>query len=500
MNRSILYLTLVLCLAVMTACSDTKVPAKYTDVETAVDIYPAYGDVTVPYNIAPLNFRIEEAGDEYVTRIFGSKKGEIIISGNLVKIGMKEWKQMMETNKSGHYSVEIYIKRGESWYKYPIITNQISPDPIDEYISYRLIEPSYVSFETLSINQRNLTNFEETEIYNSRALSNSGKGHCINCHAYQNYRTDNMQFHARQSHGGTMVVVDGKPQKVNLKTPEIISGGVYPSWHPTEKLIAYSVNTTGQVFHSRDPQKVEVQDRESDIILYDIAGNTVSTVVNDPEALETFPSWSPDGKMLYFVSAHFQQKSDDLFQDMSQDYDKIKYSILRIPFDPKTKRFGQQDTVFNAAALGKSATLPRISPDGRYLLFTLGDFGNFHIWHKSSDLHIIDLQTGAERKLENVNSPDVESYHTWSSTGRWIIFSSRRDDGSYTRPYIAYFGKDGKASEPFILPQENPDYYGQLYKSYNIPEFMVEPVKVSVHDFIEAFKKEEIQVKYRGKN
>lgn len=112
---------------------------------------------------------------------------------------------------------------------------------------------------------------------------------------------------------------------------------------------------------------------------------------------------------------------------------------MRIPFDAETMTFGSPDTVYNAAMRRRSATFPRVSPDGNYLLFTEADYGTFHIWHKSADLYLMNLRTKSVRPLEEVNSRDVESYHSWSSNGRWIVFSSRRDDGSYTRPYIAWF-------------------------------------------------------------
>ena len=52
------------------------------------------------------------------------------------------------------------------------------------------------------------------------------------------------------------------------------------------------------------------------------------------------------------------------------------------------------------------------------------------------------------------------------------MFSSRRLDGLYTRPFIAYVGKDGKTGKPFLLPQKEADYYDGLMRSYNIPEFV----------------------------
>ncbi|MCS2958804.1 hypothetical protein NXX53_20950 [Bacteroides salyersiae] len=65
---------------------------------------------------------------------------------------------------------------------------------------------------------------------------------------------------------------------------------------------------------------------------------------------------------------------------------------------------------------------------------------------------------------------------------------SRRDDGSYTRPYIAGFTTAGRFTKPFILPQEETGFYACFLKSFNIPEFMVEPVKFSVREFAGAFQ------------
>lgn len=139
--------------------------------------------------------------------------------------------------------------------------------------------------------------------------------------------------------------------------------------------------------------------------------------------------------------------------------------------------------MLDARAMGKSATFPRISPDGRYLLFGMGEYGCFHIWHKDADLYIIDLETMKLRNVREVNSDDVESYHAWSSNGRWMLFTSRRDDGGYTRLYLAYFDKRGRAHKPFLLPQRDPYFYGDYYKSYNVPEFMVEPVAITPQEF-----------------
>lgn len=129
-------------------------------------------------------------------------------------------------------------------------------------------------------------------------------------------------------------------------------------------------------------------------------------------------------------------------------------------------------------AEGKSVSFPRPSYDGRWLMFTVSDFGNFSIWHPEADLYQMDLASGRARPLEELNSPDTESYHSWSSNSKWVVFSSRRIDGRFTRPYIAHIGEDGRFDKPFLLPFSSPEYETLMLQSYNIPEFCSGPVSI----------------------
>lgn len=491
----------VLLLLVISACtSHPALPEKFAEANTQPRIFPDYTDVTVPCNIAPLNFSVQDdEADECVARFtYGEGSSQTYGDGLKVQIPLKEWRKMLEAARGDKMVVEVWTRKAGEWTHHKPFAVRVAEEEIDPYISYRVISPSYIGYEMLSINQRNLTDFDETVVYNNMLLSGESDGQCINCHSYQNYRTDNMQFHMRQGHGGTMIVSNGTPRKVNLKTDRTISAGVYPSWHPTLPFIAYSTNETGQSFHTKDVAKIEVQDAASDLILYDIERNEVSTVSAEPNELEVYPWWSPDGRTLYYASAYFVF-NDSIGRDADaiERYEEIKYDLYRRSFNPDTRTFGPKDTVFCASAQGKSATLPRISPDGRYLLFSMGSFGCFHIWHPDADLYLMDLQSGSTRKLENVNSPQAESYHSWSSNGRWMLFSSRRDDGNYTRLYMAYFDRNGRAHKAFELPQEDPEFYHHYLRSYNIPEFMVEPVSVSPHEFAAAARKEAVQAKHR---
>jgi Tol biopolymer transport system component len=353
----------------------------------------------------------------------------------------------------------------------------------------------------MEIAQRNLTSFEETQIFNNKVTCDDPKGQCINCHSYQNYKTDNMLFHARVTRGGTVIVNDGKISKVNLKRDFTISAGVYPAWHPTAKLIVFSTNLTKQAFHTANSNKVEVFDTASDLILYNVETDSVSIVSNDSTLLEVYPTWSPNGKYLYYcksIPLPEEMLNKDKENEINAYYQKIQYNLYRRSFDVATHGFGDEELVYDVASSNKSATLPRLSPDGRYLLFAQGQYGCFHIWHNDADIVCLPLPQDsitaqAEKPsfidMTNVNSEGrPDSYPSWSSNGHWIMLASRRDDGNYSRVYLAYFN-NGKVRKAFLLPQEDPELHVSLLKSYNRPEFMVEPVRISVDEFSKVFDK-----------
>lgn len=462
----------------LTACT-AKLPENAQPAPLA-QIYPDYAGVTIPCNIAPMNFKIMVPADEFLTHIHHGDQLGMIVSGPVLDIDQHKWRKMLEEAQGDSIAFDIYARVGDQWLRHAPVKMAVAT-PIDRYISYRLIEPSYVSFEEMRICQRDLQGWDETMIYGNAYQSRDEKGQCVNCHSYQDYfRTGNMQLHRRANNAGTMIVSNGglDAKLVDLKRPETIGPGVYPSWHPTLPVIAYSVNKTDQLFHSRNRNKIEVQDAASDLILYDVEKDQVSIICNDSTQLECFPYWNHDGTALYYVSAQLPDSIDssNIKTYKQNHYRDIKYDIFCKPFDAATLTFGPTDTIFMASAIGKSAIHPRESRDGRYLMFAMADYGVFHIWHHDADLYLMDLADGSVRPMSEVNSPDTESYHSFSSQGDWFVFSSRRDDGNYTRLYISHFNPDGTASKPFLLPQRSPDHNTLRYKSYNVPEFMLAPV------------------------
>lgn len=496
--KKTLYSILLVPFALSLQMCSPKVPDSAVPTGRQPKVSPDYADLVVPVNIAPLNFCINEKGDDYVTHFRAPDGAEMIVGGKMTDIDVDAWHELLSHAKGDTLRAYVYVGTGGNWQKYDAVSYVVAEE-IDPYISYRHIEPLYVTYEVQKICQRNLENFDIDEIYNnSYYLDNEGDRQCINCHSYQDYnRGGNMQMHVRVVHPGTVIARDGKLSKVNLKVGKAFSNGAYLSWHPSLPLIAYSINDTWQHFHSTNSNKVEVQDAASDLILYDVEGNTVRMVEDSPTELETFPYWSPKGDKLYYISAQIPEMTpQEMAAYRMEHYADIKYNIYKKDFDMASRTFGPVDTVFDAKSIGFSATFPRESPDGRYLLFTMGEYGTFHNFHHDADLYLMDLSDGRVRNLEEANSGDTESYHSWSSNGRWIVFSSRRDNGAYTRLYLTHFDADGRASKPFMVPEKSPFANDMMFRSYNVPEFMVRPVEITKGQWMDAIEKDAVDARF----
>lgn len=473
----------------LTGCSATSIP-EARDSGSIPDIYPDYTGVTLPPNLAPVRFRPADRDIEGMLAVFSAGGDSVVVgeSDGMIAIGAREWRGLVDSADT--VSVTLYTEKGEEWSRHHPFELYIAPEEIDPYIAYRKIEPGYETWNEMGIYQRCLENYDEKAI-----LTNTYTDHgCMNCHSFCSNDPDKMLFHLRVNYAGTYIIKEGGIEKLNTVTPETISALVYPAWHPGGRFIAFSTNTTSQMFHTTDPNRIEVMDSESDVVVYDTDSREIllCPFLTSKASFETFPTFSPDGRTLYFCTADSVAIPDE--------YDQAKYNICSITFDPSSRSFGERvDTLINAAALGRSALMPRVSPDGRRLMFTMTDYGNFPIWHREADLYMVDLTSGEVSRLDALCSPETESYHSWSSNGRWVVFASRRLDGLYTRPFIAYINERGEASKPVLVPQDDIEYYQMEMKSFNIPEFVKGKVKASPYELSRAARSAAIDVKATGK-
>jgi hypothetical protein len=451
--------------------------SEYIENESIPDISPDYTSTVLPPNIAPLNFVIKENGEKYYVKIHSDHSREIkILSRNQkIVIPKRKWRNILKNNRGKSILIDIYIKnQAGKWEKFRTIINTIARDEIDSYVAFRLINPAYILWEKMGIYQRDIESYSMKPVL----LNRTTEKNCMNCHTFCSNNPDKMMLHLRGFPGGTILYNNGTLQMLNTGTQFTMSSCVYPSWHPHGDIIAFSVNKIKQKFHSAGHKSQTVIDRASDLVLYDINKNMLTTSPKvSTGRLENLPNWSPDGKYLYFISGpKYNENVPDTL---------IKYDLMRITYDINTNKWGEVDTVLLSEETGKSITFPEVSPDGKYLLFCMTDYGYFSIYSPASDLYLMDLNSFKYKKLD-INSDHVESFHSWSSNSRWFLFSSKRIDGLNSRIFFSYIDEEGNVHKPVLLPQRDPEFYSTFIYNFNRPVFIKEKVRLSSKELTKA--------------
>lgn len=438
---------------------------------SGIAVWPDFSDAVLPPNIAPFNFRVIGNGAPAVTLkdSAGVELRAEVDSTGAARWRVDEWREFLSRNAGG--AIFFDLACGEERLA---LTNHVATDAIDTHLVYRLVPPGYSGFARMGIYRRDLGSFAEEAIVRN---AESDYHRCLNCHVPNRSDPGEYVRHFRKIDAGTEIVSRRYGRRfTNIGgTPGTAGGAAYPAWHPSGEYIAFSVNETRQFFRMTGLDLIEVVDLSSDMIVYSLAGGTNILVETGREFLESCPAWSADGKVLYSVRAAdplVGVEDKDRLNAMHRKIGGVRYDLVARDFDMARCAFSEPRTLFSGSKAGKSASWPRPTPDGRWLVFTMADHGYFHIWHGDADLCILDLKTGETRKLDEINSTYAESYHSFSSNGRWMVFSSRRDDGSYTRPYFAHFDPaTGRFGKPFPLPLSYPDQYFRRMQSYNVPEF-----------------------------
>lgn len=451
------------------SCTEAVDNAAVTDRQPA--IFPDYVGVTVPATIAPMNFSMADDADKMDVTVKGSKGGEMHVQGDYADFDLDEWHALLSQNKGGRLTFSVCAKNGGEWTRYKDFTMDVSRYDMSDYgLTYRRIAPGYEVYSHMGLYERRLDNFDERAIIENTQVP----GMCVNCHTSCRTNPDRFVFHIRGDHGATLVK-NGDAVELLKATNDSIGGSmVYPYWHPSGKYCAFSTNQTRQGFHVVRDERVEVFDLSSDVFVYDVEKHELitDTLLSTKLYSENSPVFSADGKTLYYLTC-LQQEYPLHFKDE-------KYNLCRIAFDPATGKYGNKvDTIYNAMEKGKSVTWPRPSYDGRYIMFTQADYGYFSIWHKESDLYLLDLRTMKAMPLTAANSRDADSYHNWSIGSHWFVFTSRRHDGLYSHLYLSCIDDHGKATKAFLLPQKNPkEYYTSSLYSFNTPDFTSKPVEL----------------------
>ena len=485
-----LFLSLCLCVSVfLLSCSSG--PDNPTQASQLPEIYPDYMGVTIPADIAPLNFNFsDETIDRMDVIVKGSKGGELHVNGEWADFDIDEWHALTEQNQGGKLTVTVCTEKDGQWTQYKDFDIFVSETRLDDWgLTYRRIKPGYEVGGDIGIYQRELGSFDEYAIITETVVP----GRCFNCHTANRTNPNRLTMQMRGEGGGTMIQKDGHQMWVETKTDSTKAAGSYSYWHPQGDYVALAVNSVHQAFFTGTGQRIEVYHMFSNVEVLDTRTNElILSPLLQTDDLEIFPAFSHDGKWLYYSTSKPCR--------VPAEYEKVKCSLCRIAFDAEKGVFGETvDTLLNGPATDKSYVLARPSYDGRWLMYCASSRGNFPVSQNDADLWLMDLKTGESRELKELNTPQSESYHNWSENSRWFVFSSKREDGMYTKLYLATIDEQGRVSKPFLLPQRHPrKFYREMMDAYNCPDFTKSKVELDAHEaYRQVFDNKREHVKIR---
>ena len=467
------------------ACPAPAVPAKPA-------MRPDFLGATVPPNIAPFNFNLPgRLGAADVKAVFVAPDGETLAGAcrdvrsggaqveDCVKVTfpVDRWhgflaRQAGRTLKFAVTDKGTAIREGEL---------HVAAEPVDPGLVFRLVLPGYGVFGRMSVVERDLESFAERTLVDNLDSSADNR-RCYNCHTpLRNSRAEFLR-HRRGPGGGVRIVTKKYGDRfVRLSRPkdERGEGGVsYSAWHPSGEFAAVAVTETRQQFFLTDPAKIEVMDLQGSLALLSAADGSLRPIAGKPGDFECYPTWDPTGTLLFSCCAetaftNLEGTVEARMATVAGAYTNMFYGLRVRRYDVATGTFAEPETVVDGNASRMSCAFPRVSPDGRWLVLTVSPYGVFPIWHKAADLWLLDLKTLKTRPIEELNSSDTESWHEFSSDGRWMVFSSRRGDGTVTRPWIARFDPSaGRFDRPFPLPLRDPDEDFLRLESCNLPTFL----------------------------
>jgi WD40 repeat protein len=461
--------------------------ANATAVNEQPRIKPDYALITIPPNIAPLNFEIQEPGASFLVRLQGSSGEPIEISSAnpRILIPTKAWRKLLQQNRGEQLRIDVFAEEGDQqWKRYLTITNTIAPEEIDPVMIYRKIHPAHSTWRSMGLYQRDLTSFDEKPFLENSRFAND----CCHCHMLRGNDPNAATIVIRSSHYQNSLLV------ISNGVAEAIRGSVgFVAWHPKGSVMASSFSKPRLMLHTARNDMRDIAELEGWIGYFQLGSDTVKKVpgLSDNAHLRTFPFWSPDGRYLYYCCAPNPWTNMALVTATS--HTMAKYDLMRLSYDLEHDRWGQPELILAAAELGSSVAQPRMSPDGHWIFFCAIPYGCWPTYDSTSDIYGIDLVAGqaagkyTARKLE-LNSSECESWLSWSSNSRWVVFSSKRISPLFNRPHIAYVSPNGQCGKPFILPQEDPEFYDSLLKTFTIPTLAKGPITVPESDLVDAIK------------
>jgi tetratricopeptide (TPR) repeat protein/Tol biopolymer transport system component len=213
------------------------------------------------------------------------------------------------------------------------------------------------------------------------------------------------------------------------------------------------------------------------LVVYDTVTGTYTPLpgADDPEYVQSNPTWSPDGQWIVFARTKAYRKAgienagdilldENAVPEFVEDKEPYKFDLYRVPFNEG--RGGKAEPLEGAAQNGMSNFFAKFSPDGKWIVFCKAE--NYMLLMPDSELYIIPAEGGEARRLR-ANTPRMNSWHSFSSNGRWLVFSSKANT-PYTQLFLTHIDEEGRSTPPVVLERFTGDD-----RAANIPEFVPLP-------------------------
>lgn len=403
---------LICCLAVLFSCKSADEEEKVKDLPS---LFPDYVNVSVPYNIAPLNFLLKDCSGQIEVRLSSSSSDYTFIgNGGKIRFPQNEWAELLKKEKGGVIKVNVKAQKDGKWIVYPSFKWEIKAEAIDDYIIYSKEVPGNVPNLNKSLTRREMASFSEKEIHKEQPF-----------------------FYAKF------------PEKVSFRGKKRGNFGVYVM----DSLFVSYIS----VFPDKRRENIGLH---SSVLLADFSNEQYKVL---PDSISSggeisFVDLSFDSRKLFYCVSSGSVNPDSILS--------LKYDLMCRDINPADLSVsGIPDTVASMPAA--SVSYPSSSPDGNYIAYTVSGFGASSEWHDDSDMRLMNLHTGTIDSLKVVNSAEkADIVRGWSSNGRWLMFSSKRDDGFYERVYFSYIDSTGTAHKPFMLPQEDASCYNNMMEIF----------------------------------
>lgn len=364
------------------------------------------------------------------------------------------------------------------------ISLQTSTDAVGDAVFYRQIPLPFAlagkSFE------KTRWRLGDISSYGRPATVMEGISVCASCHAFSaDGKKLSMEYNFGNDNGAQFItevrkeIVLGKEDMFSWS--DFPRGGLIPPTRglfgrmsPSGRFAAASVNEISYAAVMDDLAYSQLFFPTYGVIaIYDSENGSIKLLpgASDTSLVQANPTWSQDEKSLFFCRAKTKNEVHKDIRNVGTVYEKrdihqlnelynIQFDIYRVPFNDGNG--GTPEPLTGAAGNGMSNYFPRSSPDGRWIVFTRSRSGI--MLQPDSELWIVPAE-GGEAKRMRCNRPTFNSWHSWSSNGRWLLFSSKVN-GPYTEIFITHVDENGEDTPPVLLSRFNDPGYAA-----NIPEF-----------------------------